>query len=447
MSDTEEPAEPPTADGVPFLGSLTDVLGRPFEFRRECAEQYDGLVRVEAGPTELLLLTDPATVEEVFVSKADAFRKPTLMRERLGAAFGDGLLLSDGELWRDQRDRIGRAFGPDRIADYVERTAAVTERVVDGWDGGVYDAETQMLRITVPSLMDALFRTESVSYFDRIAEGAEALTMKYKPTNPSFYVPNWVPTPTNRRYSRGLDALEGVVDDLVAERRGPGGPDDPDDLLSILLAAVDDPETRVDRELLRDELLTMMTGGTGPPAFALAYALVLLADHPAEWAKLQREADEVLDGEPATLSDLPALSRTERAYKEAIRLHPPVWTLGREPTRDVTVGGYHVPAGTPVNATPWVAHRDKRYWDDPETFDPDRWTRDRDRPQFAYFPFGGGPRVCVGQRFALAESKQVLAYVAANYDLAPGTDEPLEHLVSTHMSPENAYVEVTPRDD
>ncbi|ELZ00668.1 unspecific monooxygenase (cytochrome P450) [Natrialba aegyptia DSM 13077] len=426
-----------------MLGSLIPFLRRPFEFREKCTAEHESILRIDVGPKELYLVTDPEDIEEIFITKSDSFQKPELMRERLGDAFGNGLLLSGGEIWDAQRELAQPEFEASRIGEYIDQMGTIAHGVVSNWDNKNYDMRAEMERITIPILVECLFGTENVEYVQRIAEGAEALTMKYKPTSLSFYLPDWVPTPINMRYHRGLKLLDNTVDDILTERnRGVNR----DDLLSVLLKAANE-DRYIDRKLIRDEMITIMTGGSGPPAFALAYTLFLLAHHPRQYEQLQAEADAVLDGANPTISDMAELTHTEHVYKESLRLYPPVWTIGRESAESVTIGGYHIPKGTSMVITSWATHRDERFFEKPKVFDPGRWDQDQNRPQFAYFPFGGGPRICIGKRFALTEAKVVLSLIASKYDIEPAHTESLDHRVSTHISPKNAEIRVQPRQD
>jgi cytochrome P450 len=241
-------------------------------------------------------------------------------------------------------------------------------------------------------------------------------------------MPQWLPTPGNLRYRRAMQLLEGTVNATIAERRR--DPGDAADLLTLLMAARDPepgegttvPEAQrsgmTDRQL-RDEMLTLLIAGHETVASALAWAWYLLATDPAAEAKLHAELAAVLAGRAPQVDDLPNLRYTQAVFEEALRLYPPAWIITRKALADDEIGGYRVPANALVVASPYVTHRQAALWHDPEAFDPDRFTEEHaaSRPRFAYYPFGGGPRLCIGDQFALTEARLIIATVAQRYRL------------------------------
>jgi cytochrome P450 len=256
--------------------------------------------------------------------------------------------------------------------------------------------------------------------------------MRLRPEPVRFALPGWVPLPGDAEFDAALRELEAVVDDIVAMRRDDvGSGDDPDapmDLLSILLRARERGEQT--DEQLRDELVTMLLAGHDTTALTLTYAWYLLSEHPDAERRLHEEVDAVLDGDRPGMAHVRELEYTERAIQEAMRLYPPVYTILRTPTRRFEVDGYTVPPGSTVMLPQWAVHRSPRHWDDPEAFDPDRWTpeRSRERHRFAYFPFGGGPRHCIGKHLAILEAQLIVATVASRYRLAYVGESPPDRL-------------------
>lgn len=228
-------------------------------------------------------------------------------------------------------------------------------------------------------------------------------------------VPDWVPTPTNVRYRRALTRLDDVVADIISQRRR--ADEDAGDVVSMLLSARDESGERMSDETIRDEVLTLLLAGHETTAQALTFTFHLLARHPEIEQKLLAELDAVLDGEPPTMGDLPDLEYTEWVVTEAMRLYPPVWALVREPLADDEIAGYPIPAGATVGMYQWVIHRDPRQYEDPNAFVPERWADDGDRHPFAYFPFGGGPRRCIGDRFAMLEARLLVATIVQQVHL------------------------------
>ena len=252
-------------------------------------------------------------------------------------------------------------------------------------------------------------------------------------------LPWWqrLPTPGNRRFRRAKAEIDAVMYDTIARRRA--GEKAGDDLLSRLLAARDEDGSRMSDRQLRDELVTLFLAGHETTALALSYSFYLLAQHPDAEARLAAELDEVLQGKPPTAADVPRLRSTEWVIKESMRLYPPATSIGREAVCDTEIGGYFVPKGAQVSPVQWVVHRDARWFDDPEAFKPERWDNDLARrlPRCAYFPFGDGPRVCIGNQFAIMEAVLVLATVAQRYRLALAPGFQLELLPSVTLRPKH----------
>jgi cytochrome P450 len=271
-----------------------------------------------------------------------------------------------------------------------------------------------------------------------VRENLEPLGARFEPNPFRFVTPDWLPTKENREYAAALGTMEDVIADIVDERRGTQGTegDGPTDFLSVLLRARE--RGAVDDEQIRDEVMTMLLAGHDTTALTLTYAWYLLSQHPAAERRVHEEVDRVLDdGRPPDAEGVEQLAYTERVLKESMRLYPPVYVMFREPQVDVRICGYRVPAGSAVMLPQWAVHRSPAYWESPTAFDPDRWApeRVRDRPRFAYFPFGGGPRHCIGKHLSLLEGNVILATVAANHRLDYARDEPFDLRGSLTMHP------------
>lgn len=418
--------EPPGPKGVPLVGNTYHYQRDPFTFMQACRDAYGDVVKLQLGPEEAYMLSNPETIEEILVHEADNYGKANFGDQAVDDLLGQGMLLSEGGQWRDQRQRAQPAFKMDRIRELTEMMTGYAEELTERWEGrDVVDIEEEMTTVTVRIIVEAMFGT------DLPDETARTLRTKLEPVGERFepsisrqLIPDFVPTEENRVYQDALKVLEGVLDDIVDQRM-----DDHEegrDYLSILLRAREDGEV-TDREL-RDELMTMLLAGHDTTALALTYTWFLLAQHPEAMAELQAELDEVCGGDPPTFEDVFQFDYTERVIQEAMRLYPPVYTLFREPRTDVHLDGYDIPAGSALMLPQWVVHRDERWWDDPEQFDPDRFLDERmaDRPDFAYFPFGGGPRSCIGRRFSLLEGQLILGTVAQQYDVSLASDPDLD---------------------
>ena len=432
--------QPPGPLGEPFFGSGRRFADDPFEFLRDCADAYGDIVRFQLGPQETYMLTNPADIQRVLVGDAQKYRKATFGDGAIDSLLGDGLLMSDGETWRKQRDLATPAFHPKRLSGLTEMMADHAKQTVDSWEAGdQIDVQLEMARLTVRIIVNAMFGTDvDEKRVQSVQENLEPLGARFEPNPKRFIVPDWAPTEANREFDTALAELEAVIDDLLAERRGtqqdptvdpageaieggvPGAAADEDmpmDLASILLRAYDRGE-QTDKNL-RDELVTILLAGHDTTALTLTYTWYLLSEHPEAARRIHREVDEVVgDGRPG-LHDIQQLEFTEQVLNEAMRMYPPVYTLFRESQVGVKHGGYRLPANAMLMIPQWVVHRSSRWWDQPDRFKPDRWTNQRrsDRPRFAFFPFGGGPRMCIGKRFSLMEAKLIVATVAQQYDL------------------------------
>ncbi|WP_280586413.1 cytochrome P450 [Halorubrum sp. Boch-26] len=459
---------PPGPIGDPLFGNGRQFADDPFSFMRACADSYGDVVRFDLGPRETYLLTNPADIERVLVADAEQYRKPQFGDDAMDTLLGDGLLMSEGETWQRQRKLANPSFHNRRIGALDETMVGHTESQLADWnDGDVVDIQLEVARLTVKIIVSAMFGADITDEeVKTVQEKLEPLGARFEPDPRRFLIPNWVPTRENREFDAAIDTLESVIDGIVDRRRGterdpsvdPAGPegvavrgpagdgdgDLPMDLLSVLLRARDRDEQT--DENLRDELVTMLLAGHDTTALALTYTFYLLSNHPEARERVASEAEAAVDGGRAadesttadggpSASDVRDMEFTERVLNESMRLYPPVYTLFREPKLDVKLGGYRIPEGSALMLSQWVVHRSPRWYDDPETFDPSRWTPERrsQRPRFAYFPFGGGPRHCIGKAFSLLEAKLILAKVCSQYDLEyEGPDLSLRGSLTMH---------------
>jgi len=429
---------PPGPTGEPLLGNSRRYADDPFGFMRACADAYGDIVRFDLGPMETYMLTNPDDIQRVLVDDAERYRKPEF-DSAMDDLLGDGLLTSDGDAWRRQRRLADPAFHVGRLRHLDGMMTDHAESMLAGWEAGDrIDVQLEMARLTVRIIVNAMFGTDIDG--DRVRavqEHLEPLGARFEPDPRQVVVPDWAPTRKNREFADAVDALEDVLDGIVADRRGSqhdpsidpaAGPEPagessgtelPMDLLSVLLRARDRGEQT--DENLRDELMTMLLAGHDTTALTLTYTWYLLSEHPAVRERVHAEIDGVLGADPRTptADDVRELEFTGRVVDEAMRLYPPVYTMFRESEVDVKLGGYRVPAGSAIMLPQWVVHRSPRWYDDPGRFDPDRWRPERrgSRPRFSFFPFGGGPRRCIGKQFALLEAKLILASVASRYEL------------------------------
>jgi cytochrome P450 len=374
----------------------------------------------------------PDYIEQVLVTNNHSFIKPFALR-RMNLFLGSGLLSSDGEAWRRRRRLAQPAFHKDRIAAYGAVMVAYAQRTLADWrDGEVRDLHEEMMQITYEIVGKTLFDAD---VGDRAADVRDALAVTlehYQKLLSSFWIllPDAVPTPANLRLRKALDHLDSVIFRVIDQRRATGA--DRGDLLSMLLHAQDQDGTRLNAQQLRDEVMTLMFAGHDTTALTLTWCWYLLAQHVDVEAKLHAELARVLGGRAPTVNDVAELQYTAMVVNEVLRLYPPVWGIARETVEDCQIGGYCVPRGSIVLMSQAVMHRDSRYFDDPDSFLPERWANGlpKQLPKYAYFPFGGGQRLCIGNTFALMESALLIGAIAQQYRFAQAPD----HVVEPHAA-------------
>jgi cytochrome P450 len=412
-------ARPPGPGGLGVLGRLVLRGLPPTDLFRSVAVEQPRLAHLRLGHEHLYVATHPDTVREIFVTHGRSTMKGrALQRSKL--LLGDGLLTSEGDLWRRQRRLVQPGFHATMLASYAEQMVAGVRARVDGaWtDGGTVELDRDMAALTLSIVGEALFGTD---LSDDVAEVSSALTTMVTQFQrrilPGTELLDVLPTPGNRRGLQAVRHLDAVVDRLVARRREAGSPAGATDVLGVLLAA------DMSDQQVRDEVMTLLLAGHETTANALTWSWYLLSRHPRQLAAMVAEVDTVLDGRDPTAADLDALPYTRSVLAEALRLFPPAWSLGRRLVADMLVDGWTMPAGSLVVASQWVLHRDPRFWPDAHRFVPERWLDPTGRfdeaapgqPRTAWFPFGLGQRVCIGESFAWLEGVVVLAAVSSRW--------------------------------
>lgn len=405
----------PGPDGVPFLGILPQFARDPLAFTVKSAREYGPVVRWEFPTERSFLVTDPDVIEQILVRENQHYIKGHLFQRSLRPFLGQGLLTSEGEAWRRQRHRIEPAFHPERLERYATVVTDRTEETISRWrDGETRNVHEDMMALTLEIVAETLLGVDIRDQTPAVGRALGVITAHAERTR-TDYIPQWVPTPLNRRFDRAKSTLDEIVYDIIDDRRANPG----DDVVSTLLKARDEDGERMSIEQVHDEVMTLVLAGHETTALALTYTFFALAQRPDVEGDLHDELDSSLDGSVPTFDDLPALSHTENIVTESLRLYPPVYAILREPTRDVNLAGYPIPAGSTLTLSQYVVHRDPTLYEDPMAFRPDRWTAELedDLPRFGYFPFGGGPRRCIGDRFALMEARLILATIARKYHL------------------------------
>ncbi|MFO7664390.1 MAG: cytochrome P450 [Chloroflexota bacterium] len=428
----------PGPKGHFFSGSARELIADPLGFINGLADTYGPVVRFKAFTNSFLLVSDPNLVREVLVTQAANFPKDKRDIEILSRMLGFGLVTTNGEAHKRQRRLTQPAFHSKRIDAYAGTMVAYTLAMIDDWQinslaaSMTLDINEAMRELTLYIVARTLFGADRVTMKETADRVGQAIHILQDITNKEFQSPvvwpEWLPTSTNRRRRKAAAVLYETIDSLIAERRATvidGQVADTGDLLSMLLISSDDTGDAMSDAEVRDQLVTLFVAGHETTSNALTWTWYLLSQHPAEETKLYQEVDRVLGGRPPTLADLPTLPFTLRVIKEAMRLYPPAWVLNnRWAAEDTMLGDYPIRHGELIWLSPYVNHRRPQFFPDPERFHPDRWTPEFEKalPKFAYMPFGGGPRVCIGNSFALMEAQLIVATMAqrAHLRLAPG---------------------------
>lgn len=401
-----------------------DQLG----FLTNSAREFGDVVRLRFLHVPVYLLNNPKHIEWVFSNRN--FVKPLSLRLPLQRRiFGNGLLSSSGEVWLRERRLTQPAFHHERLAANSAVMIGSTEKMLARWQAGEeHDVYDEMRALALEIAARCLFNAELDNHGAPVLEACRTIAKVFESQGtPLWILDNILPTPNNLRFRKAIKRLDEVINDLIA--RALTNHDESDDLLALLLSAKDDEGNRLSAEQLRDQLATLFFASHEAVALALTWSCYLLARHPKVQDQLASEVQSVSSGrETPTPADLAALRYTRTVIKEALRLYPPNRSVGREALNDCEIGDYHVPAGTQLLMSQWVVHRDSRYFANPDEFKPDRWTPEftKQLPKYAYFPFGGGPRVCLGQDFAMMEAIFVIATLLRRFRLSVVNDERVE---------------------
>src|SRR5262245_53251537 len=377
------------------------------------------------------LINKPEYIEHVLLTNHANYRKSHFLRNMLGPLLGDGLLISEGEFWRRQRRIAAPAFHSRRIADFVATMASSTQAMLTRWRAKTepFDVSTEMMALTLDIISRTMFSTDVSSDVAAVRRLMEIVVGLRPSVLDLLGLPDWLPRHRPADSRRAIAAFEALVARFLAERRSDGV--DRGDLLSMLLAARD-PETGegMSDQQLRNEILTIFLAGHETTANALSWTWYLLAQNPDAEARLHEEIDRVLGGRMPTVADLAGLKWTRMVLDEAMRLYPPAHAIARTAIGEDRIGGVRIPPRASISISIYMTHRNPNLWPEPERFDPERFAPAAvaQRHRFAYLPFGGGPRICIGNGFAIAEAQVILAAIAQRYRvrLAPGhTVEPI----------------------
>lgn len=396
--------------------------------------KYPDIVQVKMGIAGFYLVSDPALIQEILVTKHRDFIKGKFL-QRTKKVFGEGLLTSEGDFHHKQRSLVQPAFQQTRIESYSTIVEEYADRAMGLWKNGqILDIHLEMMKLTMSIVAKCLFDsdleseskslvkdlTTTIEYFNRLSSPLAGLLKRL---------------PTNRKYEKAVGRIDSMIYDLIKRRRE--SQSDEGDLLSMLLRARDEGHNEMSDRQLRDEILILFAAGHETTANALTWTWYLLSQNPSVGDKLHAEVDQYSRQELKNSKTLQKLEYTTKVFTESMRLYPPAWVLVRQALENCQVGNYSIPAGADIVISQYLSHRDPRFFPRPENFEPERWTTQMKKslPKFAYYPFGGGPRSCVGEPFAWMEGVLLLALISKNWNMIHLLDHKVEMLPRITLRP------------
>jgi cytochrome P450 len=425
------PNFPPGPKGLPIFGIAGDITKDPLDFFVKLFQQYGDIAYFTIGGQKFYLFSHPDHVQYILQGNHRNYEKGPNY-DKLRPLLGNGLVTSNGAFWLRQRRLIQPAFHRQRLAGFAAIMTDSADEMLNRWDAHAsqqkpLNVADEFMRVTLEIVSRAMFSTTTTDFSDTINKN---LPVVLERTNDRFWELfdlSMLPTPTNRRYNQAVRALDTIIYGVIERRKL--GHEHFDDLLDMLLSATDeDTGERMTDTQLRDEAMTIYLAGHETTANALSWAHYLLAQHPEVMGKLRSEVDSVLQGRTPTMEDVAALKYTRMVIDETLRVYPSVWSIARTPITPDTIGGYPIQPGVNVALAQYVTHRHPAFWENPEVFEPERFSAERSagRHPYAYFPFGGGPRLCIGNNFALIEATLILAMIVQRYEMELVTDQVIE---------------------
>ncbi|NMG09915.1 cytochrome P450 [Brasilonema sp. UFV-L1] len=426
---------PPGPRGLPIVGNFPQIASNPLQFLTHATRQYGGVVHLGAmGLQQLYLVTDPESLKHMLLENTQNYTKGSNYQkdEAMTAIIGNGLVSSEGELWRRQRRMMQPALHRKQVANMTTVMTDITAQMLEEWrrmeNAQPINMFKQMLLLTQKIILKLLLSLEpdSKESAELIRGWSTAFDFHCDRVWSVFKLPLSIPTPKNRKFLQAVRTVDGILQPIFQKRQQSN--DDPNDILSMIMMARDESGKGMSDQQLRDEISALIGAGFETSGTSLAWTFYLLSQYPAVEEKLHSELATVLGGRTPTFEDLPNLKYTKMVVEEAMRIYPAVWINSRSTIGDDELGGYHIPGGSMIMLCSFVTHHLPEVWENPEDFVPERFAPERifERQRHAYIPFGGGPRQCMGDVFALTEIQLVLAMIAQQYRLRPAPGYQLE---------------------
>jgi cytochrome P450 len=428
---------PPGPKGNLLLGVMPEFNRDTLGFI-ERAKSYGDVVRMRFLYLTVHFLYHPDDIEYVLSTNAKNFIKSRSLRSPFFQRLvGKGLLTSEGEVWKRQRRLAQPAFHRQRISGYGDVMVEYTRRMIARWNSGeIRDIHRDMMRLALEIVVKTLFNADVSNDADKVGVVLSRLVKPFaSQATLKWIADNRLPTPTHRSFNHDVKEIDAIVYRIIEERRTGGI--DQGDLLSMLLSAHDEDGSQMTDRQLRDEVMTLFLAGHETTALTLSWAWYLMANNSEAERKFHEELDQVLSGRLPTAEDLPRLKYTEMIAKESMRMYPPAYGVGRETLEDCEIGGFSIPRRSQVFMFQWVTQRDPRFFPEPGEFKPERWTEEFQNalPKYAYFPFGGGPRICIGNYFAMMEVVLLMATIGQRFRFSLAQEQPVKLLPAMSLRP------------
>jgi cytochrome P450 len=418
--DPVSPKPAPSTHGFQFITDVLDAWRDPLEVMERRVAEHGDIVHVRFAWMDYYVLNHPDAVHHVLVENHRNYKKS---RNYQGLKFvlGKGLLTSEGDFWKKQRKLAQPAFHRERLTKLANDMISCTGDMLERWDRELeqlkqpFDLHREMMRLTLRIVGKTLFSTDLDNESKEIGDALSvAISWANEHVNSPLRLPPWVPTPANRRFVRARETIDRIALRMISERRSYG--EDRPDLLGMLMSAADEETGEKMSDIqLKDELLTLVLAGHETTANALSFMFHLLSHHPEVEAKLHQEITTVLGERTIELGDIQKMPYTKAVVEESMRLYPPAWVIERDSLAEDVVMGYRIPKNVVVGVFPWLLHRHTQYWSNPHKFEPERFLTADSRPKHVYLPFGGGPRMCIGNAFAMMEMQLLLPMIVRKH--------------------------------
>lgn len=429
---------PTGAPGVPFIGSLAEFARNPIGFITRLQQEYGDVAAFSLLGNKGVLLSHPADVERVLVETGKRYGNGKGNMYALDTVLGNGIIMAEGDFWKRQRKLMAPAFHHQSIKKYADLIVADALNMVSTWHhGAVRDVHQDMMTLTQRIIMQALFNANVSETASAASDAFNAMmnAIGAEMKGLEAILPRFVPTASRTHMTAGVNYINGLLTEIIEKRRASGSGEH--DLLTMLMDARDDDGQPMSATQMLDEIRTLYLAGHETTATTLSWAWLLLSRNPAAYARLEAEIDQVLGGRAPTADDVQRLPYCNAVIKEAMRCYPVAWMTRRTALEDVEIGDYHIAQGTSIYLSPWLLHHDARWYAEPDAFRPERWLKDKAEqpPREAYIPFGGGPRICIGNGFALMESALLLATLLQHYHIEVLPTHPVEMEVLGTLRP------------